>query len=115
MNNAFFHFQRITNGRDSRKIGNNTYAIKVADDCYAIKLHNTHVVTAYLDGRIVLDNGGWYSATTKNRMHEYLPNGVGVRQAKGDWFVTVDQWQSTVPYRNGMTLMQDSTDKVTVR
>ena len=112
---TFFQFQRLTNGRDSRVIGNNTRAVKVADDCYAIRLHDTNVVTAYADGRIVLDNGGWYSATTKNRMHEYLPPRAGVNQQKGNWFVTVDQWQTMVPYHNGMTMVEDNNGKVTVR
>ena len=112
---TFFQFQRLTNGRDSRKIGNNTRAIKLADDCYGIELHNTIVVKAYLDGRIVLNSGGWQSVTTKQRMNAYIPACVGVTQKDFKWFVSVDRWQSTVPYEDGFTMVEDNNGKVTVR
>lgn len=61
--------------RERRKVGNNTYAERRGDRI-AIRLHSTDVVTFLPDGSIMLNTGGWYSVTTKDRMNSYLPGGV---------------------------------------
>lgn len=33
-----------------------------------VRLHDTDIVTLYRNGRIVLDNGGWYTPTTATHM-----------------------------------------------
>lgn len=48
--------------------------------------HFTYVVTYYRDGRVLLDSGGWRTATTKARMNEYSP--VSVHSKRGKWIVT---------------------------
>jgi hypothetical protein len=75
--------------RESRKVGNNTYLHRrpqypnhtddhKADDAVALRLHNTDVLTWYSDGRIELNNGGYPTRTTHDRMNQYLPPGYRV-------------------------------------
>ena len=69
--------------------------------------HNTAVVTAWDDGRIVLCTGGWRTTTTKTAMNQAAKQfglGFGVCQEKGEWYVLLanpaypqgDYW---LPYR----------------
>jgi len=51
----------------------------------------TAVCRKLADGRVVLNSGGWKTATTKNRMNQfaatYCDNRYGVIQRDGEWFV----------------------------
>lgn len=71
-------------GRDSRKLGNNTYLERIDADTVGIRLHRTYVVTLH-DGRFSLDSGGWRTPTTKSRMNDYAP--CRVVQERGEWWV----------------------------
>lgn len=56
-----------------------------------VRYHNTDVVR-FDDARlhIILNTGGWRTATTKTRMNQTSNQfglGYGVYQKKGDWFV----------------------------
>lgn len=42
---------------------------------YAVRLHNTNVVTFYSNGDVTLDTGGWLTRTTLHRMRGFLPGG----------------------------------------
>lgn len=46
---------------------------------YAVRYHDTDVVTHYSGGLIELATGGYVSVTTADRMHEYTPEGIVVR------------------------------------
>ena len=71
-------------------------ATKVAVDSEGVlrvRYHNTPVVTAYPNGRIVLNTGGHFTATTKTRMNQASNQfnlGFYVYQRNYDWFVDVD-------------------------
>lgn len=54
-------------------------------DTIAVRYQATDVVTYHRDGRIVLDSGGWRTATTKERMCAYSPAIVG--QSNGVWYI----------------------------
>jgi hypothetical protein len=71
--------------RDSRKVGNNTYAEILVDGSVGIMLHSTYVVKIHSDNSATLNTGGWYSSTTKDRMNKYSP--VRVYQRKGQWYL----------------------------
>ena len=73
------------NGRDRRKIDNNTYLEK-RPGAVAVRLHATDVLTFYPDGATVYNSGGWRTVTTKARMNEYGA-GVQISQARGVWFI----------------------------
>lgn len=71
--------------RESKKLANNTYLVRVNDDTLAVRLHDTNVVTVYRDGTFMLDSGGWRTVTTKDRINGYSPASVGSRS--GVWYV----------------------------
>lgn len=82
----------------------------------ALKLVNTDVVTYYPDGRIVLNSGGWLTATTKKRMNDYQEEAI-IYQEKGQWFAitrdpTGNGWaldDDPVPFADGITFWPDGT------
>jgi hypothetical protein len=88
------------NGRDSRKVGNNTYLERINSETVGVRLHNTHVVTIHADGSYMLNSGGWRTVTTKSRINDYAP--ARVTQRAGEWFVRHDGID--IEFRDGMTL-----------
>jgi hypothetical protein len=86
--------------KDSRKIGNNTYAEILNDNTVAIKLHSTYVVKIRDDGTYTLNSGGWQTVTTKDRINQYSP--VRVYQRKFEWFVKLNDKE--YPFIDGMVV-----------
>lgn len=78
--------KEMLKGRNSKKIGNNTYLVYL-ENRIVIRLHNTNVVTFYEDGRTLLNSGGWKTVTTKDRMNKYLPTPWKVFQEKFEWYL----------------------------
>lgn len=76
-----------------------------------IRYHNTDVLTLFDDGTVMLDSGGFRTVTTKERMNTYLPNGFGVWQDKGIWYVSQYLGDgvhgSAVMFFDGMILPRD--------
>lgn len=72
--------------RDSRKVGNNTYATIEYDKSVAIRLHGTTVVRFYPNGLVKLNSGGYHTSTTKKRINKYSP--VSVYQKNFEWFLS---------------------------
>lgn len=72
----------------------------------AFYYHDTVVVKTYFD-KIVLNSGGWMTATTKTAMNqasnEYFL-GFSVYQEKGKWYVFVDANNKKVPFEDGMEI-----------
>lgn len=81
--------------RATKKLGNNTYLIRKEDGMLAVKFHDTEVVTWFPDGTCILDNGGWFTSTTKDRMTKYGP--LQIWSEKGLWYIG-----EGLLYRNGM-------------
>lgn len=96
------HHDKARDKAKGRKIANNTHVVKDGDD-YAVKLHNTNVVTAHQNGDYTLNSGGWKTVTTKQRMNEHLPHGVGVWQHGGKWHVQ-DKHGNKHEYSDGMRI-----------
>lgn len=67
-----------------RKLANNTW-VERRDAGFAVRLHDTDVVTYYPDGSIRLDTGGWRTVTTKERINRFSP--FGISSVKGVWTV----------------------------
>jgi hypothetical protein len=89
----------------SKKIANNTLRIELQDGGYAIRFHDTNVLTFSADGKSVkLDSGGYRTRTTKERMSEYLPEGLSITQKNWEWYIYDRKNNSTLPYSDGMTL-----------
>lgn len=71
--------------RETKKVGNNTYLVRINPETIGVKLHNTIVVRIHSDGTYTLNSGGWRTVTTKARINEFCPVKVG--QKKYEWFV----------------------------
>lgn len=98
---------------DSRKLANNTYAERRDGGALAVRLHATDVVTLRPDGTVTLDTGGWFTPTTKDRMHTYAPS-ARVFSERGTWYVRLGAdgapWDEgeTYPYADGFTYHADT-------
>mgnify|MGYP001302721076 CR=1 FL=1 len=85
--------------RPTKKVANNTYLIR-HDDRLAVRFHLTEIVTAYPDGRVVVNSGGWKpggyqqapgwrmepGTTTMSRMNDWLCSGWRIYKLKHEWF-----------------------------
>jgi len=78
--------KEMLKGRNSKKIGNNTYLVDL-ENRIVVRLHDTNVVTFYEDGKVKLNSGGWQTVTTKDRMNKYLPVPWKVFQEKFEWYL----------------------------
>lgn len=73
-----------------KPIANNTRLYRHDEQqCYAIRLHQTDVVTFHDDGRVTLNSGGWNTVTTRDRMSAYSP--ISVFTDKGVWYARHDE------------------------
>lgn len=90
----------LLNGKQRRKLENNTYLIRLQSGTLAVKLHDTNVVKLYPNGDITLNSGGWQTLTTKNRMNKYSP--VRVLQVRGKWLASYRG--VLVDYHDGLTV-----------
>jgi hypothetical protein len=77
---------RGSNNRDSRKVGNNTYARILNNGSVAIRLHSTDVVTIHEDNTATLNTDGWQTVTTKKRINEYSP--IKIYQKAREWYLS---------------------------
>lgn len=119
--------QNKLHGRESKKVANNTYIIRY-DDRLAVRFHQTDVVTAYPDGRVVAQTGGWRpgggkwaygwsgepGTTTRDRMNSWLASGWHIYQHKHEWFwynysANRGMWSDDIryPYTDGDTIYPD--------
>ena len=83
--------------RNSRKVGNNTYAEILPNGSVGIMLHSTYVVKIHPDNSATLNSGGWHTSTTKDRINQYSP--VRVYQRKGQWYL-----ESGEEYEDGVVV-----------
>lgn len=74
----------ILNGRDKRKIDNNTYLERVGE-VFAIRLHSTDIIKIYPDETQVITSGGYRTATTKKRINEY--SFASINQINYSWYL----------------------------
>ena len=76
--------------QDRTKIKHNTYLSQDENGRYVVTLYNTDIVTFDKDN-IILNTGGWSTATTKARMNfisEEYRLGYRVSAKNWDWQVT---------------------------
>tara|TARA_R110002020_G_scaffold268289_1_gene483496 strand:- start:454 stop:720 length:267 start_codon:yes stop_codon:yes gene_type:complete len=85
-------------------IGNHKTSVVNDNNVLIVAYHNTPVVKV-TNTEIILNTGGWYSATTKRRMNQAsLSYGLGfaVYQVNHSWYV--DYKGDTIPYEDNMKL-----------
>jgi hypothetical protein len=88
----------IVGNKDSKKVGNNTHVEKRGKD-FAVKLHETDVVTMHPDKTYTLNSGGWKTGVTRDRIHAHSP--AKIKQEKGEWHL-VDSKGTKHPFVDGM-------------
>ncbi len=95
-------------GRESKKLGNNTIVHRLDGDTVAIKYHNTNILKINQENIVTLSTGGWETTTTKDRLNQFLScRGFGIFQKKGTWYIRGND--ETVPYEDGMRITADGT------
>lgn len=77
-------FQSARDKSAGKPLQNNTRLLKQGG-CFAVRLHNTDVVTIRPDNTFTLNSGGWRTPTTKERINTYSP--AQVTQKNGLWYV----------------------------
>ena len=83
--------------KDSKIIARNTVLHRAGDDI-AIRFHNTDIVVISPQNIYTLNNGGWQTAHTKERINRYAP--VNIWQRDFQWYVSTLEGQ--VDFYNGM-------------
>lgn len=99
-------FETARNKETGKPIANNTRIIKVDDKTYAVRLHETNVVTFHKNGKITLDSGGWRTHTTKERMNDAISeHNFNIIQDKGLWYIGTG-WNdpNKVLYEDGIVI-----------
>lgn len=120
---------RVREGQRRKKIQNNTYLIDYGNRI-AVRYHQTDVVTAYPDGKVVVDAGGWHPQGNKVNYGWRAPAGTTTRDrighmagSAGGWDIYqknyvwywynrgtgTGNWQDAVryPYTDGDTIYPD--------
>lgn len=106
--------------RQSRPLGHNTRLDRRDDGAIRVIYHLTPVVTYFPPGFAgplpvtVLNSGGWYTYTTKERLNCFGPEGFRVWQEHREWFL-YDMRDSRIaypdspryPFANGITIRSD--------
>ena len=90
------------NVESGKPLQNNTRLFARGSD-YAIRLHETDVVTIHNNGTYTLNTGGWQTVTTKERINSYAP--VSLWQKNGLWYLSADG--QTYNFTDGMTVDMD--------
>lgn len=111
---------RVLGDKQSVRLGNNTYLEAIAERVYsegripeeritiAVRLHSTHIVRFYEDGRVTLHTGGWQTVTTKDRLNEFITSRI--YQKNHNWYVVghdasgAYDWDNPQDFTEGFTL-----------
>ena len=71
-------FARARDPSKGKPVTSNTRLFMLDDGKYALRYHKTDIITWYLDGRILLCNGGWATLSTHRNMNRFIPFGIRV-------------------------------------
>lgn len=88
------------------KLRYKTNEIIYSNGAKAIEHHNTDIVTFLPDGDIVLNSGGWYSKTTKERINDAIGQFGHIVQRDFKWYYigrSADE-SDKVDYYDGMVI-----------
>ena len=79
----FEQASEVLAGRESIRLGNNTYLENFYGGI-AVRLHNTRIVWFHEDGRVTLHTDGYHTVTTKERINQFIDGRV--YQQHGQWY-----------------------------
>lgn len=113
---TYEEIDKVLVGRNlmSKKYSNNTYLVRRDNDGnIALRYHQTDVVVYESNGDIILNSGGWYTKTTKERINAGIMNTpLTMWQVKGRWYLSNkrcsdDMRINMIPYQDGMVIHFD--------
>lgn len=88
---TFDRLDFILGDNSKKRIGNNTLAHRT-NDTITIKLHNHRIVELFSREKIVFNFSGFPTLTTRDRINQFLPSGIGVFQRNHiQYLSTVDK------------------------
>ena len=99
---------KILNGRDSRKLCNNTYLELDSNGDPSVRLWGTRILTFKENDVVVLDSGGYETATTRNRFARYSPYRVHTYKDSRYHGWTVYHLGRHYRFENGMEITPES-------
>jgi len=76
--------------------------IEMPDNRTVYIYHKTPIVTEK-EGTYILNNGGWETSTTKERINRHIPSGYYVRQKDFTWYLETPN-NEQIEFKNGMTI-----------
>ena len=79
-------------------------SLRKDDEAMVFRHHDTDIVTAYPDGRVRLNSGGWQTNTTKKAINRYLPTGWILYQEKGKWWLQGPASHVAFAFRDGFVI-----------
>jgi hypothetical protein len=85
---SFAEAVAVLNGKQSMRLGNNTY-LENRTTYISVRLHNTEIVIFWPSGSVQLYTGGYRTMTTKERINQFIK--CHVYQKAGQWFVASRQ------------------------
>jgi len=91
----------------SKFVGNNTLCLEYKDGTVAYRLHNTNVVTIKKNGDVILNTGGWWSATTKERINKYIPIDQSIAQRDFVWYINGEQYYDGISFNKDGDKIED--------
>jgi len=104
---TFNYWDEKLQGRNynRRKIGNNTYLTRDGENITML-YHSTKVVVVDPKNNITLNTGGWFTASTKERMNWALAR-TGYRIIQHNWVWYLVSGDVRYPYHDGITMYAD--------
>lgn len=109
---------RIDRSRNGEpKVANNTTAERgwehhfdgtpVTNDNVVIRYHGHPIVVLHADNSITLDDCGWRTSTTKERLNLYAPYGFGIWQEKFVWYYRTADNAAAQPWPGRLRVTRD--------
>lgn len=86
---SYAEAEDFLDGEMRKSLGYKT-TIEQGDSGVEIIHHDTAIVTFHADGSMTLDNGGWHTSTTTNRMHKFTPRHIWINNIKRRMHVTLN-------------------------
>ena len=76
------------NGRESKKIADNTIVLRVCSKSVVIRLYNTDIITYFADNTHRIYTGGFCTQLTVQRLNQFGPEGWRYSRKMGDLIST---------------------------
>ena len=78
----------------------NTVLVLERNEIRSVTFYHTEIIVFNVDGSIMLNNGGYNTPTTKERMNRYLPDHLQVYQYKHAWYVFNTRTEKRVAFED---------------